>query len=108
MTRRSTTTASWDATFDTLADATRRRVLAELTDSTDVSVDSLSHRIDPDAASEATRTTLYHAHLPTLERNGFIWWDREDGAVGRGPRWDTARSILESAGYPTGRTASRP
>ncbi|MDS0300459.1 helix-turn-helix domain-containing protein [Halogeometricum sp. S1BR25-6] len=108
MIRGDTTTASWNAMFDSLAHATRRRVLAELTDSADVSVDSLSRRTDPDASPETTRTTLYHAHLPKLERNGFIWWDRENDTVGRGPRWETAESVLTAADYLTGRPTSRP
>jgi hypothetical protein len=108
MIRSDTTTASWDAMFDSLAHATRRRVLAELIDSADVSVDSLSRRTAPDASPETTRTALYHAHLPKLERNGFIWWDREEDAVGRGPRWDTAESVLAAADYPTERLTPRP
>jgi len=99
-----TTTASLNSMFETLADATRRRVLLALTDDAPLTVRTLARRVEPDSRVSSTRTALRHHHLPTLERHGFVWWERADGTVGRGSRWSDVRSILDAIEYPTERT----
>ncbi|WP_089883110.1 DUF7344 domain-containing protein [Halogeometricum limi] len=91
--------------FDTLADATRRRVLAALTEDVTVGTDSLLDAVADDEET-ATRTSLHHVHLPKLERDGFVSWDRGDETVSRGPRWERAASVLDTIDYPLERTAS--
>ena len=40
-------------------------------------------------------TELVHNHLPKLEELGYITWDREDGAISKGPNWDEIEPLLE-------------
>ena len=84
-----------DDLFDALADSQRRRILVEL----------LDHNPQDASVVPETKTTTererdllmsHHVHLPKLDDYGFIEWDRSDGVVTRGPRFDEIRPVLES------------
>lgn len=91
-TRRGAT--NWDDAFLALADGRRRRLCL-----------ALWHR-GPEAGAvslgeirgldtEHSRLELRHVHLPMLEENGFVGWDRERGTVERGPRFDEIVPLVE-------------
>jgi len=83
-----------DAVFATVSNDCRRCVLYYLTDRTATDVETLATvvagwtgtRADPTAVAtpddrEAVRLSLHHPHLPRLEREGFVRYDRESGRV---------------------------
>jgi hypothetical protein len=83
-----------DAVFATVSNDRRRYALYFLTgrDATDVETLATvvaawtAARADPTAVvtpddREAVRTSLHHSHLPRLEREGFVRYDRETGTV---------------------------
>lgn len=64
-----------------------------------VSADRIGHETDAmtrDRADEAeTESELRRTHLPMLEAEGLIEWDRETGEISRGPRFDEIEPFLE-------------
>nr|WP_218153825.1 hypothetical protein [Halopelagius inordinatus] len=65
-----------------------------------------SHSVSPDGADsggeledgesrEQARIELRHVHLPKLEESGLIEWNRESGAVARGPEFEEIEPLLE-------------
>ncbi|WP_238476881.1 DUF7344 domain-containing protein [Natranaeroarchaeum sulfidigenes] len=42
---------------------------------------------------------IYHCHLPVLDENGIIHWDRETDIVESGPYFEDAVSVLEQFVY---------
>ena len=38
---------------------------------------------------------MVHTHLPKLEDEGFIGWDREENMVRKGPRFEEIQPLLE-------------
>ena len=84
-----------DDLFDALADSQRRRILAELLDHNprDASVVSEGNT---EEKRERELIRNHHVHLPKLDDYGFIDWDRSDGVVTRGPRFDEIEVALES------------
>lgn len=43
---------------------------------------------------EVLEVELYHKHLPKLEEQGFIQWNRETGKISKGPDWDDIEPVL--------------
>lgn len=83
-----------DAVFGTVSNDRRRYALYFLTDRHATDVETLATvvagwtgtRADPTAVvtpddRENVRMSLHHTHLPRLEREGFVSYDRETGAV---------------------------
>ncbi len=52
--------------------------------------DAMTRGRADEAESELRRT-----HLPMLEAEGYIEWDRETGEISRGPRFDEIEPFLE-------------
>ena len=53
-------------------------------------LDLLAEDVDP----EILQAELYHKHLPMLEAEGFIEWDRETGKLSKGPEWAAVKPLL--------------
>jgi hypothetical protein len=98
-----------DDAFEALADQTRRRLLLALSREVETEGRSGSSGglpvVEPLAAlapaadrERAVRTALYHVHLPKLSEMGFVSWDRENGTVAPGPRWEELEPLLGAAG----------
>lgn len=83
------TTATTDELFALLTDVHRRRVLVSLLD--DSVVDPETALLDEDCSA----VELQHAHLPKLDDAAVVDWDRGDGAVRRGPQFESIRPTLE-------------
>lgn len=59
-------------------------------------------RIDAEASSDDQaahnlEAVLHHVDLPKMDEAGIINYDRETGEIERGPRFDDAERILETA-----------
>lgn len=95
--------------FRLLADATRRRLLFQLCDqeSADVSegilvrggsrsasVHTNQQQIAGRTSSDGQNVELEHHHLPKLQSNGMIEWDRETQTVSRGPAFEEIEPLL--------------
>lgn len=44
---------------------------------------------------EQVKSELVENHLPKLEEAGFIDWDREEGTITKGPRFDEIEPLIE-------------
>jgi len=100
--------------FSLLADDCRRQVLFLLCQKESVKVPralrtrsgTKPEQPRTDVSSTATRSTdqssddlmveLYHNHLPKLEAEGVIRWDRETNTVARGPQFDDVELALQT------------
>lgn len=85
-----------DDQLDALADPERRRLLFALLDA-QPDEDVLGRLADGARPGRDLdyRTAMRHFHLPKLDDLGFVDWDRERGAVERGPEFDRLRPFLE-------------
>ena len=86
-----------DLALEALSNPYRRQLLLALLlenpqDDTDRDPLDLLADVDEPAVIE---TRLHHVHLPKLESMGFIEWDRESGAISKGPEWDQIAPLLE-------------
>ena len=86
--------------FEMLSHGVRRRILITVgrenpQDEDDVTSKSAAndHEEDDDAL-ELLATQIYHTHLPKLADSGFIDWDRDEGQITRGPRFDEIEPLL--------------
>ena len=84
-----------DEIFDAMADRYRRQLLFELLDRNPTAV---TRRVESDGgrvrAEDATVQRL-HVHLPKLADQGFISWNRAEGVVMKGPRFEEIEPLLE-------------
>lgn len=91
------TSETWlDDVMSCLSNETRRGILAAVraTDpGTGVNEGVLVQRT-VDVSAVSTR----HVHLPMLEAVGLIEWDRGDGVIARGGRFDEAIPLLDAIG----------
>lgn len=83
--------------LEILADIYRRRVLVELLDHNPLDDDV---RLPEDAIIEdddlaTLRTQMRHVHLPKLEDEGLVEWDREANVLRKGPRFEEIRPLLK-------------
>ena len=87
-----------DSAFEALSNRYRRRLLAALLDHNPES------GLDPQAPFEsgsvaedveAASVTIRHLHLPMLEDEGYVEWDRTAGTVSKGPHWRELEPLLE-------------
>lgn len=44
---------------------------------------------------EEVESDLEQTHLPMLEEEGYIVWDRESGEISKGPRFDEIEPVLK-------------
>lgn len=82
-----------DAMFEILSDRYRRLILLSLKREAIKTESDLLLRSDSD--HRETEIALVHNHLPKLEDEGFIEWDREAGQISKGPQFDEIAPLLE-------------
>ena len=84
--------------LDVIADIHRRRILVDLLDR-DLRTDGglVVDAIEPGdgSASVSDAVSLYHHHLPRLDEEGYVAWNRYTNEVERGPKYDEIRPLLE-------------
>lgn len=84
------------AQFDVLADGTRRRLLHDLLSAgseTDGGV--VSPVVERADLTREEAAVLYHCHLPMLESDGYVHWDRDADAIEPGPAFEEIVPLLE-------------
>ena len=89
---------SFDTALDVLANKVRRRLLVALLehdpqDATGPQILSDGEMGDKDR--ESLRIAMFHSHLPKLEEEGFIEWDRDSNSVHKGTHFGAIRPLLE-------------
>jgi len=87
-------TVTLDAVFSILGDRDRRRLVSELVETDSLSVEEFARSADRDEF-RVDDTRLYHVHLPKLHDAGVCNWDRDAGAVRRGPCFDDVAVVVE-------------
>lgn len=96
--RRPTPRSSLDSLFDILSNKHRRRLLIELAEKAspdEVSV-HVSTVITTDGEEQKSmKIHMLHTHLPKLEKEGFIEWDRDQNVVRTGPQFEMIRPVVE-------------
>lgn len=92
-----------DGVMDALGNEYRRRLLLALREHNPQAAadlqgaeDALSPDTELSVDAMAPQARMYHAHLPKLESRGFIRWNRQDGTIEKGPKWDEIEPFLES------------
>ena len=86
-----------DDLVEALANPSRRRLLVALTDHNPRNAMlTLEDVHEGDTDGERLHVEMYHVHLPKLEENGLIEWDRRTHEVVKGPRFDEIRPLLSS------------
>ena len=81
-----------------LADQYRRRVLVALLEHNpqDDHDPQIPHDINLETEDlESLIINMRHTHLPKLEDEGFIEWNRETNTVKQGPQFEEIRRLLE-------------
>ena len=88
---------NWETILESLADPYRRQLLVALLEHNPQADDEPDPLNVTTAADEPAvlETELVHHHLPKLEQNGYIYWNREANEISRGPDWDDIGPILE-------------
>ena len=78
-----------------LSNPYRRRLLAGLVETKhDGVIDPVAVLSTPPTDSEEIEVRLIHHHLPQLEQQGFINWNRDQGTVARGPAWEDVAPVV--------------
>ena len=80
-----------DRTINLLRDRHRRQIVLELSAGTPCQETDLVMRGEDD--SEIV-TALEGTHLPMLEEEGIIEWDRETGEISKGPNFEEIEPLL--------------
>jgi hypothetical protein len=92
------TETGFDTRLDMLASLHRRRLLVALRDRNPRQIAEVrppKSELKPESDNGSYQVQMHHVHLPKLEANGFIDWDREDGAITKGPQFSEIRPLLE-------------
>ncbi|WP_411968775.1 hypothetical protein [Haloferax sp. YSSS75] len=92
-------TPTTDDVFEALATSPRRQLLLALEDANshaDSSFDPTNLLADGDelAIADSTQIELVHVHLPKLDNQGFVDWNRDTGTIETGPEWGTIEPVL--------------
>jgi hypothetical protein len=90
--------AQWDTVFTALSDPYRRELLVALLKANpqdDEDIDPLNTASDFEKETDILKIEMFHTHLPKLEEEGFIEWDREAGQIRKGPNWDEIAPLLQ-------------
>lgn len=82
-----------DQLFDALSKHRRRVILLMLNNGEIENESDLMVRGEHDG--RAVQVELVHNHLPKLAEAGYVDWDRETGAISKGPRFDEIEPLLE-------------
>lgn len=89
----------WDEVFKAVSAEPRRQLIVTLLDNPPDTMVSLPEsavnpNVPPDP--ETLRQELHHCHLPMLEEMGFITWETEPLAAGRGERFEEVGVVFDS------------
>lgn len=86
-----------DDIFGVLAARQRREILLDLLADNPVGdrVETADRGATPVVEIDRAQTSLYHNHLPKLENEGFVRWDRDAHVIERGPRFSDIEPVLE-------------
>jgi hypothetical protein len=85
----------FDTMMTTLSSVERRQILVNL-------LENNSQQVGRDVATGESiderhnSITLIHVHLPKLEADGFIDWNRKTGEISKGPTFEEITPILEA------------
>lgn len=85
--------AGWDRVLDVLSHRQRRLILFMLARGEPVTESGLQVRGSDDA--RRGENAVRHIHLPKLAEAGYVDWDRDTGAITKGPRYDEVEPLLE-------------
>ncbi|RKD85930.1 DUF7344 domain-containing protein [Halopiger aswanensis] len=86
-----------DITLEALSHEYRFQLLRCLREESPIEA-VIPHVIDGmegDPEIEAVEIEMYHHHLPKLEREGFIKWEREHDQVRKGPEFDRIEKLFD-------------
>lgn len=89
----------WDRVFRAVSAEPRRQLIVSLLDaSADESVPLPESAVNPNVPvdPDALRRELLHRHLPMLEEEGFVEWEREPFVAFRGPRFDEVAVVFDA------------
>lgn len=81
-----------DRVLEGFRDPYRRLILVELREG---HVSDVSDLLLRGADDTGTELSLEHEHLPKLDDAGYVEWDRETGAVERGPAFEEVEPLLD-------------
>jgi len=86
----------WQQLFDALSASYRRQLLVALLEHNpqDDDPDPLDVTADGETDLDVLEIDLFHRHLPKLEEQEFIEWDRESGEIAKGPKWEEIGPII--------------
>lgn len=87
----------YDNIFRALAHEQRRTLLVDVLREhpQDVVVEAPARERAVTDAERREKLVMYHSHLPKLEAYGFIEWNKDTHEVGKGPRFENIRPLLE-------------
>ncbi|ELZ81825.1 hypothetical protein C453_17454 [Haloferax elongans ATCC BAA-1513] len=84
-----------DRALDAVSHTYRRRLLVALLDhSPRYGMGALRAGNGVGTDLQASEIQLFHSHLPKLEKQGYITWNRESGEFGKGPNWGEVEPLL--------------
>lgn len=95
METRTATRPLLDEQLEAIAHAHRRRLLFSLLESNPRS--EVPAELDggpDDSGHRELLIAMRHTHLPKLEERGYVRWDRQNGRVTKGPRFDEVEPLL--------------
>ena len=84
-----------DLALDALSDPRRRRLLTRLKDRNPLDHDAFPEELDADRDPDRVLLEMHHSHLPRLVEAGYVDWDRDEGVLRRGPRFDEVAPLIE-------------
>lgn len=79
-----------DRVFGALSKRPRRVILEMVREG---QVEHMSEVMD--LGESAANVGLVHTHLPKLQEEGFIEWDRDTGDISKGPHFEEIEPLLE-------------
>ncbi|MFP8890132.1 hypothetical protein ACLI4U_10210 [Natrialbaceae archaeon A-CW2] len=89
----------WNTVFEAITAEPRRQLVVSLLDApADQAVPLPESAVNPDVPVdfERLRQELLHVHLPKLEDQGFIHWDRDPLTASRGPRFEEVAVVFSA------------
>ncbi|RLM89097.1 ArsR family transcriptional regulator [Haloarcula sp. Atlit-7R] len=87
-----------DTMFKPLGNEHRRELLLDLLETNPQTVAAQIPAGGETAQADADQElqiAMYHSHLPKLEDQGFVRWDKDTGEVAKGPQFEEIRPLLE-------------
>lgn len=89
----------WDTVFEAITAEPRRQLIVSLLDApAEQAVPLPEHAANSNVPVDAgrLRQELVHVHLPKLEDQGFIDWERDPFTASRGPRFDEVAVVFSA------------